>query len=81
MAMTSPVSNEGGATNGNGHANGKIHQLESLRFETKAIHVGSEPSEDTGALIPAISLSTTFLQHGVGGFKVSKFCRRTRRTV
>jgi hypothetical protein len=40
-------------------------------FATRALHVGSEPSAETGAVIPAISLSTTFAQDGVGGIKVS----------
>jgi len=60
------------ATKQNGHQNGNAHHnVADLGFSTRAIHVGSEPSEDTGAVIPAISLSTTFKQHGVGGFKVS----------
>lgn len=65
------------ASASNGHTNGKSHQHEAsnLGFSTRAIHVGSEPSEDTGALIPAISLSTTFKQHGVGGFKVNQTAR------
>lgn len=37
-------------------------------FATKAIHIGSEPSAETGAVIPAISLSTTFKQKSVGDF-------------
>jgi cystathionine gamma-lyase len=40
-------------------------------FGTRAIHVGSEPSSDTGAVIPSISLSTTYKQQGVGIHKVS----------
>jgi cystathionine gamma-lyase len=40
-------------------------------FGTRAIHVGSEPDEETGAVIPAISLSTTYKQSGVGVHKVS----------
>ncbi|GMM37962.1 cystathionine gamma-lyase [Saccharomycopsis crataegensis] len=35
---------------------------QSYKFGTKAIHVGSEPDPSTGAVIPAISLSTTFAQ-------------------
>jgi cystathionine gamma-lyase len=41
-------------------------------FGTRAIHVGSEPSAETGAVIPAISLSTTYKQDGVGNHKVSR---------
>lgn len=71
-AMT-PSTVQAGLTNGH-KINGKSqqHDAAQLGFSTRAIHVGSEPSEDTGALIPAISLSTTFKQHGVGGFKVSR---------
>ena len=39
-------------------------------FGTRAIHVGSEASPETGAVIPAISLSTTYKQDGVGNHKV-----------
>ena len=39
-------------------------------FGTRAIHVGSEPNPETGAVIPSISLSTTYKQDGVGNHKV-----------
>lgn len=39
-------------------------------FGTRAIHVGSDPNEETGAVIPAISLSTTYKQNGIGIHKV-----------
>jgi cystathionine gamma-lyase len=39
-------------------------------FGTRAVHVGSDPDPSTGAVIPAISLSTTYKQHGVGNHKV-----------
>ncbi|KAH9918715.1 pyridoxal phosphate-dependent transferase [Epithele typhae] len=59
----------------NGHANSEtipiLKEHASLDgFGTRAIHVGSEPSEETGAVIPSISLSTTYKQHGVGNHKV-----------
>lgn len=41
-------------------------------FGTRAIHVGSDPSEETGAVIPAISLSTTYKQSAIGVHKVRK---------
>lgn len=51
-------------------APGKTHSGHAGHgFSTKAIHIGSEPSEETGAVIPAISLSTTFKQKSVGDFK------------
>ena len=40
-------------------------------FATRAIHVGSESNVETGAVIPPISLSTTYKQEVVGVHKVS----------
>ena len=37
------------------------------RFETLAVHAGAEPDPATGAVVPAIQMSTTFKQDGVGG--------------
>ncbi|KIM31543.1 hypothetical protein M408DRAFT_64462 [Serendipita vermifera MAFF 305830] len=51
-------------------------------FGTRAIHVGSEASTETGAVIPAISLSTTFKQDSVGvhkGFEYSRSDNPNRR--
>ena len=45
-------------------------------FGTLAIHVGSEPNSETGAVIPPISLSTTYKQDGVGNHKVRLIARR-----
>lgn len=42
---------------------------EQYGFSTRAIHVGSEPDSLTGAVIPAISLSTTYKQDSVGVHK------------
>lgn len=39
-------------------------------FGTRAIHVGSEPNAETGAVIPPISLSTTYKQDAIGVHKV-----------
>ncbi len=68
-------SNQSASTNGhiNGHTNGSVSKKSSQHggFGTRAIHVGSEPSEETGAVIPAISLSTTYKQDAVGVHKVS----------
>lgn len=41
-------------------------------FGTRAVHIGSDPDPSTGAVIPAISLSTTYKQNGVGNHKVSE---------
>jgi len=40
-------------------------------FGTRAIHVGSAANEETGAVIPPISLSTTYKQASIGVHKVS----------
>lgn len=37
-------------------------------FETRAIHAGQNPDGLTGAVIPALSLATTFKQHSPGEF-------------
>ena len=37
--------------------------------ETKLVHVGSEPDASTGAVVPPISLATTFAQDGIGALK------------
>jgi cystathionine gamma-synthase len=50
-------------------------------FETRAIHAGSQPDPATGAVVPPISLSTTFAQHGVGqhqGWEYSRSGNPTR---
>ncbi|KAA1473589.1 hypothetical protein DENSPDRAFT_840056 [Dentipellis sp. KUC8613] len=67
----------------NGHANGhadleelKKRNAESLDgFGTRAIHVGSEANAETGAVIPPISLSTTYKQDGVGNHKGFEYSR------
>jgi len=41
------------------------------RFETLAVHAGAEPDPHTGAVVPAIQMSTTFKQDGVGGLRSS----------
>ncbi|KAI0337607.1 hypothetical protein BDW22DRAFT_1415836 [Trametopsis cervina] len=58
----------------NGHSNGvkKPHQD---GFGTRAIHVGSEPNAETGAVIPTISLSTTYKQDAIGKHKGYEYSR------
>ena len=60
------------ATRANGHSHTKGTSLKPRRdgFGTRAIHVGSEPNQETGAVIPSISLATTYKQDGVGIHKV-----------
>jgi len=38
-------------------------------FATRAIHAGQEFDPTTGAVIPPLYLSTTFVQDGIGGFR------------
>ncbi|KAH9953805.1 Cys/Met metabolism PLP-dependent enzyme-domain-containing protein [Russula dissimulans] len=44
-------------------------------FGTRAIHIGSDPDPSTGAVIPAISLSTTYKQDGIGNHKGFEYSR------
>ena len=57
-------------TNGHSITNGTSLKPRHDGFGTRAIHVGSEPNQETGAVIPSISLSTTYKQDGVGIHKV-----------
>lgn len=54
----------------NGHVNGSVKKLHPEGFSTRAIHIGSEPNPETGAVIPPISLSTTYKQDAIGVHKV-----------
>jgi cystathionine gamma-lyase len=70
-----PIGNNSYQTNGhvdspftNGHA---VHKpKKELGFGTRAVHIGSEPDAATGAVIPPISLSTTYKQDAIGVHKV-----------
>lgn len=44
-------------------------------FETRAIHAGQQPDPVTGAVVPPLSLSTTFAQQGVGGHRGFDYSR------
>lgn len=44
-------------------------------FGTRAVHTGSAPSLETGAVIPSISLSTTYAQAAVGVHKGYEYTR------
>jgi cystathionine gamma-synthase len=53
-------------------------------FETRAIHAGQEPDAHTGAIIPPISLATTFAQDAVGkhrGYEYSRSGNPTRSAL
>ncbi|EJT99174.1 hypothetical protein DACRYDRAFT_23792 [Dacryopinax primogenitus] len=57
----------------NGHIHSNEHRPDG--FATNAIHVGSEPSQETGAVMPSIALSTTFKQDAVGVHKGYEYSR------
>ena len=53
-------------------------------FETRAIHAGQEPDATTGAVVPPLSLATTFAQAAVGdhkGFEYSRSGNPTRQAL
>jgi len=53
-----------------------------LRFETKAIHVGNKPDEETGAVSPPIHVTSTYQQDAVGkdkGYDYSRAVNPTRQ--
>jgi cystathionine gamma-lyase len=57
---------------------------QALQLETLAIHGGQAPDPLTGAVMPAIQLSSTFAQHGPGnhrGFEYSRTDNPTRHTL
>ena len=43
--------------------------LSTHGFSTRAIHAGQEFDPTTGAVIPPIYFTTTFVQDGIGGFR------------
>ena len=53
-------------------------------FETRAIHAGQDPDRVTGAVVPPISLATTFAQDAVGqhrGFEYARSGNPTRAAL
>ena len=42
---------------------------EQFAFPTRAIHAGQEFDPTTGAVVPPVYLTTTFVQDGIGGFR------------
>jgi cystathionine gamma-synthase len=46
-----------------------------LGFETRAIHAGQDPDAATGAVVPPITLATTFAQHAVGQHRGYEYAR------
>jgi len=55
-----------------------------MRFDTRAVHVGHEPDELTGAVTPPIYTSSTFAQAGIGktkGYEYSRSGNPTRQRL
>jgi cystathionine gamma-synthase len=53
-------------------------------FETRAIHAGQEPDATTGAIVPPITLATTYAQDAVGkhrGYEYSRSANPTRSAL
>jgi cystathionine gamma-synthase len=53
-------------------------------FETQAVHAGQQPDPATGAVVPPISVSTTFAQQGVGrhhGWEYARSGNPTRASL
>ncbi|KAJ3335664.1 hypothetical protein HDU93_004760 [Gonapodya sp. JEL0774] len=87
VTATSPT-NGGSLTlataNGNGHtaSEARADGHANLGFGTLAVHAGQSPDPVSGAVIPPISLSTTFLQRApndpIGGYDYSRAGNPTR---
>lgn len=63
---------------------GDLGAVDGWAFETRAIHIGQEPDPVTGAVVPPISLSTTFAQESVGehrGYEYSRSGNPTRTAL
>ncbi len=63
---------------------GEEQEQRGWAFETLAIHAGQEPDAATGAVVPPISLATTFAQSEVGvhlGYEYSRSGNPTRTAL
>jgi cystathionine gamma-synthase len=63
---------------------GELDEQEGWGFETRAVHAGQRADAASGAVVPPITLSTTFAQHGVGnhkGFEYSRSGNPTRAAL
>ena len=63
---------------------GEEQEQRGWAFETLAIHAGQEPDSATGAVVPPISLATTFAQREVGvhlGYEYSRSGNPTRTAL
>ncbi len=46
-----------------------------MKFQTKAIHVGSEPDPASGAVVTPIHMATTFIQPSAGTWGTFDYAR------
>jgi cystathionine beta-lyase/cystathionine gamma-synthase len=46
-----------------------------MKFSTKSIHIGQKPDESTGAIVPPVYLTSTFIQESPGVFKGYDYTR------
>ncbi|CAG8552179.1 15653_t:CDS:2 [Acaulospora colombiana] len=67
--------NESLEVDNNNHEFNGEDWLKQQGFGTRAIHIGQEPDPHTGAVIPSISLSTTFKQTSIGVHKGYEYSR------
>jgi len=47
----------------------------SDEFETRAVHAGQDPDPETGAVVPPVSLASTFAQDAVGAHRGYEYAR------
>ena len=52
-----------------------IHNINFMKFSTKAIHIGQIPDEATGAIIPPIYATSTYVQESPGNTKGYDYTR------
>lgn len=60
------------------------HESQNWKFATKAIHVGQEPDEASGATIPPVHVTTTYTQASPGkhkGYEYSRSQNPTRQAL
>src|SRR5947208_17054667 len=49
-------------------------------FETRTVHAGQEPDAATGAVVPPITLASTFVQDAVGAHRGYEYARSANPT-
>ncbi len=70
----------GSSEHADSHHDGPRHDETALGFETRAIHAGQDPDARTGAVVPPISLATTFAQDAVGVHRGYEYARSDNPT-